>query len=196
MANRHTCNNTYYGEVSPLRGRLIIGSTVWLVQSRHHSASPAESSRTHSTLFQFGEDKEVVDQELQAHIQGFWLLLCVIPGRGPPNDVIGGLLVPEKSPLGGLHRVEVVKSVDLETLERAFIKLSDMLVLVFGGKAFFGSVTHSHVVLSNKCRDFQVIPANDLVQVLHTRQAVNLVLDGWCHERCKPPSHHLKTNKL
>lgn len=103
-------------------------------------------------------------QQAKVKVEGLWLVVIVIliPERDPSvEEVILGVLVPEKSPLGGLHGMEVVESVD------------------------------RHVVLSDKGGDFKVVPAHDLVQVLHTRQAVHLVLDRGRHERREPPSHHL-----
>lgn len=69
--------------------------------------------------------------------------------------------MPEKSSLGGLHGVEVVETVD------------------------------RHIVLGDKSWDLEVVPTYDLVQVLHARQAVHLVLDSGGHERREPPRHHL-----
>lgn len=58
-------------------------------------------------------------------------------------------------------------------------------------REIFFSPAYRHVVLGDKRGDLEVITADNLVQVLHSRQAVHLVLDGGCHEGREPPRHHL-----
>lgn len=127
--------------------------------ARHDAARPAR-------LLELGEGQQVVHQQPQAHGERLGPRVGVTPApvRGLP-DVVGGLLVPEKSPLGGLHGVEVVQPVD------------------------------RHVVLGDERRDLKVVPADDLVEVLHAREAVHLVLDSGGHERSEPPRHHLRPER-
>lgn len=85
-----------HGEMSPL------GKTQgsW----RSQALGLAGPARMAAVLLEFGQREQVVHQQSQVDVQGLWLFF---PGRGPPDEV-GGILVPEKSPLGGLHGVEVV----------------------------------------------------------------------------------------
>jgi len=48
-----------------------------------------------------------------------------------------------------------------------------------------------HVVLRDEGGDFQLIHVDDAVQVFDSRDRVDLLFDGRCHECKKPPSHYL-----
>lgn len=57
-------------------------------------------------------------------------------------------------------------------------------------------VTYRHVVLSDEGRHLELVPRHHRVQVLDSRQIVNLRFDCRRHECREPPRHHLKISTL